>query len=93
MAVNYQHATAFRGSMDELINTRKYAEERFQQTAVVMISGQDFDSRATTAPGTDFVNYALLRSAPVPQRTGLPAIDDVAHEVKILGLVISQEVE
>src|ERR1700691_1414417 len=72
------------------------APEQFLNEAdltFVMISRQEYYVGATPAPSHDFVDQLLLHGTPVPRRTAVPSVDDVADEIEGLRNMTAQEVE
>ena len=60
---------------------------------LVVIAGHVDDSRALARLAQQLLDDVVVRLRPIPARSQLPAVDDVADEIDRLGIVVPQEVE
>ena len=60
---------------------------------LVVIAGHVDDAGALARLAQQLLHDVVVRLRPIPARSQLPAVDDVADEVDRLGVVVAQEVE
>ena len=95
IAVNDEIAPAVGAGVDRVLDDFDAAEMRaviFAQELVVIARHVD-DARALARLAQQFLHDVVMRLRPVPARAELPAIDDVADEVDVVGIVVAQETQ
>src|SRR5258708_7268355 len=60
---------------------------------LVMIAGNVDNARSLARLAEDFLDDVVVRLWPVPSATKLPAIDDVADQIKVFGLGVAKKIE
>ena len=60
---------------------------------LVVIAGHVDDLGALARLAQDFLHHVVVRLQPVPGFPQAPAVDDVADEIKLIGLGVLQEIE
>jgi hypothetical protein len=95
MSVDNQHSTPVGGAVEEIRGYFDTSEKALNQFSVrlVVISRQKNDVRALSPPSGDFAANRGLRRAPVPRRTEVPTVDDVADEEELVGRVMPQKIQ
>jgi hypothetical protein len=95
MTMNHQHLGAVGGAVNQRSNQRQAAKQVFNQAGIslVVISRNEYYVYPAPPPLLYFIHQLLLRWTPLPCRSAVPSIDDVANQVESLGNVMAQEIE
>ena len=93
--VDYQQFAAVGGDVDRFVDNLDIAECEAQKLAehFVVVAGDVGDAGAFARFAQHFLHDVVMRAGPVPAALELPAVDDVAYQVKPVGFVVAQEVE
>jgi hypothetical protein len=91
--MNDEHAAALARGVDEACADFDPSEKSLGLLGVrlVVIAGQKDDPRSLPTPFSDLSTDRGLCRAPVPFRTEIPAVDDIANEEEIVGAMMAQE--
>ena len=95
IAVNDEIAASVGAVVNGVLDDLDAAEMRaviFAQELVV-IAGHVGDARALARLAQQLLHHVVVRLRPVPARAQLPAIDDVADEIDVIGVVPAQKVQ
>ncbi len=60
---------------------------------LVVIAGDVDDARALARLAQDFLHDVVVRLRPIPSAADLPAVDDVADEIKVVGFGVAEKIE
>ena len=60
---------------------------------LVVIAGQIDDAHALAGLAQELLHHVVVGLRPIPARPQLPAVDDVAHQIDHVGVVVAHEVE
>ncbi|KAG0758409.1 hypothetical protein G6F22_019653 [Rhizopus arrhizus] len=58
-----------------------------------MVAGDEHHARAVARLAQDALDDVVVRARPVPMLAQLPAVHDIAHQVKGVRIVVVQEIE
>ena len=60
---------------------------------LVVIAGEINDARALARLAHELLHHVVVRLRPIPARSQLPAVNDVADQIDRFGIVVAQELE
>ena len=95
IAVDHQQLLAVGLDVDRLLLDAHVAEGELTvlPRRLVVVAGDVDDVGALARLAQDLLHHVVVRLRPVPPALQAPAVDDVAHQVEIVALVLLQEVE
>ena len=93
--MHHQELAAVGHGMHRLVADFDSAESQAEELAqeFVVVTGDVGDFRALARLAQDLLHHVVVGLGPVPAALQLPAIDDVADQVEVIGFVVPQEVQ
>src|SRR5271168_1070471 len=91
MPMHDQHPAAVGGYMNQWIGVGRDAEQRFDQRDFIVITGDETDPDTAPPPRVNFIHDIVLCSAPVPRRSEIPTVNNVADKVELVGAHFGQK--
>ena len=95
VAMHDQQPLAVGGDVDGLVHHLHVAERHAVVVAqrLVVVAGHVDDARALARLAQQLLHHVVVALRPVPAALQAPAVDDVADQVDLVGVVVLQEIE